>query len=143
MENQFILDLHKTGNQETKELLEKQYPKLFVKTSLLEQAIAYLSEKDEEVIKLRKLETLQGIDNLLAEQKLVVIFRFKNGKHIFNWRDLNEQKWFLYWDLDGFRLHVAYSYDVISFSSARLCLKTEELALELSKENEILEYYKL
>lgn len=139
-----LKELYKIGNKETKEKLELEFPTLFKTKTLLDSAIEYLTEKDEEVVKLRKLETLTGIDNLLAEQKLVVIFKAKNEKHIFDWSNKNEYKYFIWFKMDenNFSYVNYYNWNTISAASARLCLKSADLVKELANNEEIKNYFK-
>jgi len=141
-----LRDIYNIGNKEVKERMEKEYPSLFKKQTLLEEAIEYLTENDEEVIKLRKFEKcLDEDDNILAEQKLIVIFKHKNDRHIFNWDNDDEYKYFSWWWLqsDDFRLRDVDRFHSISVCSPRLGLKSRELAENLLKEEEIINYFKL
>jgi len=139
MEN-LIKEIYNIGNEETKRKLEKEYPNLF-KKSLLEQAINHLTEKDEEVIKLRKLETLEGIDNLIAEQKLVIIYKFKNDGWVAEFKTGNTKNHFIWWDLSKekiscYHCHCSYSNSNVP---ASLCLKSSELCKELGNNEEVTE----
>ena len=138
-----LREIYDISNKEVKEKMELEFPTLFKKSSILNEAISYLTEEDEEVVKLRKLEKIEGIDNILAEQRLVVIFRAKNEKFIFDWNDNNQYKYYPWFYLgENFR-YVYYYYDYTrSFVSSRLCLKSKELLLELVNQQEILELYK-
>ena len=140
-----LKEIYNLGNQETKDKLEKEFPTLFKVKTLLDISIDYLTEKDEEVIKLRKLETLNGIDNLLAEQKLIVIFKAKNEKHIFNWDNNTEYKYFLWFYLgDNFRYHSYCGYySAGSCVSSHLCLKTQKLVNELKNNEEVINLFKI
>lgn len=138
-----LKEIYNLGNQETKSKLEKELPTLFGKKSLLETSIEYLTEKDEEVIKLRKLEILEGIDNLLAEQKLIIIFRAKNEKFVFDWDNSRQVKYFLWFYLGkNFRYNDYDGWAANSSTSSRLCLKNKELVEELKNNEEILELFK-
>ena len=88
-----LREIYDISNKEVKEKMELEFPTLFKKSSILNEAISYLTEEDEEVVKLRKLEKIEGIDNILAEQRLVVIFKAKNEKLIFDWNDSNQNKY--------------------------------------------------
>lgn len=142
METNYILDLHKVGNKAVKEKLEKDYPQLFVKTTMLEDAIKYLTEKDEEVIKLRKLETLQGIDNLVAEQKIVVIFKHLNEKHIFDWKNYDETKYTIWWNMEDFSYYYFNYWNYYCYASARFVLKNLELVNKVKESQECISYFK-
>lgn len=144
--NETILrEIYNIGNKEVKEKMEKEYPSLFTKTTLLDKAIEYLTEQDEEVIKLRKFQSiLSEDDNILAEQKLIVIFKHKNEKYIFNWDDSNEYKYYIWWKMKNeFSYSSWYYYCAFSNVPARLCLKNKKLIEELTKEQEIINYFKI
>ena len=138
-----LREIYDISNKEVKEKMELEFPTLFKKSSILNEAISYLTEEDEEVVKLRKLEKIEGIDNILAEQRLVVIFRAKNEKFIFDWNDNNQYKYYPWFYLgENFRYDVCFYFCSRSVVSSRLCLKSEELLLELVNQQEILELYK-
>jgi len=138
-----LRNLYNIGDKKVREELEKEFPSVFKQQTLLQQAIDYLTEQDKEVIKLRKLEKLEGIDNILAEQKLVVIIRWKNKKEVLDWSNSNQYKYYLWFYLDNFRLNgVRYDHS-LSVCSTRLCFKNKKDAEEMSKNEEMLSYYKL
>ena len=138
-----LREIYDISNKEVKEKMELEFPTLFKKSSILNEAIFYLTEEDEEVVKLRKLEKIEGIDNILAEQRLVVIFRAKNEKFIFDWNDDNQYKYYPWFCLgENFRYFNYDSYYSGATVSSRLCLKSRELLLELVNQQEILEFYK-
>lgn len=140
-----LREIYNIGNKEVKERMEKEYPSLFSKSTLLEDAIQYLTEQDEEVIKLRKFEKCLDVnDNMLAEQKLIVIFKHKNEKHIFDWDNSDEYKYYPWWYLsENFHLCGVDCSHSGSGVSSRLCLKSRELAENLTEESEIINYFKL
>ena len=138
-----LREIYDISNKEVKEKMELEFPTLFKKSSILNEAISYLTEEDEEVVKLRKLEKIEGIDNILAEQRLVVIFRAKNEKFIFDWNDDNQYKHYSWFYLGEDFRYDFYDYCCTRSSvSSRLCLKSKELLLELVNQQEILELYK-
>ena len=137
---QTLLEIYKIGTKEVKDYLEKEHPNLFPKQSLLEQAITYLGENDKEVLKLKQLE---GIDELLAHQKLVVIIKWKNQGWIPNFDNGNEAKYFIWWYLGkDFRLYHVFYYLSSSTCSARLCFKNRSDAEEMTTNNEFINYGK-
>ena len=138
-----LREIYDISNKEVKEKMELEFPTLFKKSSILNEAIFYLTEEDEEVVKLRKLEKIEGIDSILAEQRLVVIFRAKNEKFIFDWNDSNQYKYYPWFCLgENFRYVNYCNYCTGSAVSSRLCLKSRELLIELMNQQEILELYK-
>ena len=139
-----LREIYDISNKEVKEKMKLEFPTLFKKSSILNEAISYLTEEDEEVVKLRKLEKIEGIDNILAEQRLVVIFKAKNEKLIFDWNDSNQNIYYPWFCLgEDFRYDCYFDFYVArSFVSSRLCLKSKELLLELVNQQEILELYK-
>lgn len=138
---QTLLEVYKIGTKEIKDYLETEHPNLFPKQSLLEQAITYLGENDKEVLKLKQLE---GIDELLAHQKLVVIIKWKNEGWIPDFDNDNENKYFIWWYLGkDFRLSGVYCiFCSFSSCSARLCFKNRSDAEEMTTNNEFINYAK-
>lgn len=99
------------------------------KIKSLEGAIKYLGESDEEVKILKQLNSCSLPRHIIAEQELVIITKALNEKQELDWNDLNNYKYFIWWYLgDNFRLNVVYSYDTVSFCSARLCFISRERA---------------
>lgn len=139
-----LKELYKIGNKETKDKLESEFPTIFKVKSLLETSIEYLTEQDCEVIKLRQLEkVLNENDNLLAEQKLIVIFKALNEKWIPNWNDSNEKKYYIWWDMNNFSYRGWYYDYSCSTVPARLCLKSGELVGKIKNNTEIVQLFKL
>jgi len=113
-----------------------------MENTILNEAIYYLTEEDEEVLKLRKLEKIEGIENIIAEQKLVIIFRAKNDDWTPNWNDSNQYKFYPWFYLgDNFRYRSYFAYCARSGVSSRLCVKSKEILIELMSEKEILDLY--
>lgn len=138
MDLKIVKELHKIGNAEVKEKLEKEFPEAF-QTSELEKAIEKLGEKDKEVVKLRKLETLEDIESNLAYQKLVVIIKSLNDGWIRKEGDYFYYPWFY---VDKFRLYGVGARFSVSGVGAPLFYKSEELAQQALEKPEILGYYK-
>lgn len=138
MDLKIVKELHKMGNAEVKEKLEKEFPEVF-QTSELEKAIEKLGEKDKEVIKLRKLQSLEDIESNLAYQKLVVIIKSLNDGWIRKEEDYFYYPWFY---VDKFRLRFVAVQCSRSLVGAPLFYKSEELAQEALDKPEILGYYK-
>lgn len=137
-----IIALHNTCNDMGKDFLKELFPKTFEK-SLLTQAIEYLGEEDEEVKALRQIEFVSFIEHLIAEQKLIVIYRFLNEKHEFNWSDSNEYKWVIWWHLGEVpRFDNAHDQLSSSCTSARLYLKSEGLCNKVINDAECVELFK-
>lgn len=134
-----LRELYKSGNKETRALLEKEYPALFKQTSILEQAIQYLTEEDNEVKKLRIFEGLEGFEQETAQQKIIVIVKWKNKGTYVDFTD-GLYKFYPYFYMDKFRLCTWDYFNSISLVPARLCFKNEEA--ELLQEEEVLNYYK-
>lgn len=137
-----IKSIHKTGTQETKEQIEKEFPDLF-KTNELEKAIKKLGEKDKEVIKLRKLEQIEDIESNLAYQKLVVIIKYLNDGWV---RQKEEDFYYPWFYTNPFRFCGVYWSDSFAFVPASLCFvgkNAEENANYASKNEEILKYYEI
>lgn len=138
MDLKIVKELYKIGNTEVKQKLEKEFPEAF-QTTELEKAIEKLGEKDKEIIKLRKLQSLEDIESNLAYQKLVVIIKSLNDGWIRKKGDYFYYPWF---NVDEFRLYYVHAYYSSSFVGAPLFYKSEELAQEALENPEILGYYK-
>lgn len=132
-----------TINIEGKDFTIEQLKELIKKNenlTELQKAINKLGEKDEEVIKFRKLEDLGDKDSLLAYQKLVVIIKFLNDGWKRNGKDTFYYIWFY---LNPFRFYYVYYDCGNSYVPSALCFKNEKLAEFASTNEEILGYYKI
>ena len=76
-----LREIYDISNKEVKEKMELEFPTLFKKSSILNEAISYLTEEDEEVVKLRKLEKIEGIDNIFIIKISDFYFRFVGSGH--------------------------------------------------------------
>ena len=136
--------IYDKSESEVKSIMEKEFPTLFKVKTLLEQAIVALSETDCEVTKLRKLETVceEGC-NILAEQKLIVIYKWKNNGWKPNWKDANEYKYYIWWNMKDNCFDDVNDYDCVADASSRLCFKSRALAEKASKilEKQFMNYY--
>lgn len=133
-----LKELYQIGNREVRDKLEQEFPELF-KTSELDKAIEKLGEEDKEVVKLRKLETLEDIESNLAYQKLVVIIKSLNDGWIKGGGDYFYYPWFY---IDEFRFHLVIENFSTSGVDAPLVYKSKELAQKAIEKPEILNYYK-
>jgi len=95
----------------------------------LEDAIKFLGENDIEVQNLRILQKAVGLRRgIVAEQELIVIIRALNGGEELDWNDKSHKKWSAWFYLgDAFSRDACFWYYSVSYSPARLCLKSEEL----------------
>lgn len=97
----------------------------------LEKAIDILGNEDVEVQKLNVLLQIDNIDEIIAEQKLVIIIKAVNEGWKPNFDDTYQSKWFLWWYLGkNFRLYCA---DGSSYVPPRLCLESKEKAIFMSE----------
>lgn len=96
----------------------------------VEDAIKELGEKDEEVIQLRKLQSIYGLlEAILNNQIAVVIVKALNEGWTPDWNDSSEYKYFPWFYLgDNFRYYDCDGWCARSNSFSRLCLKTSTLA---------------
>jgi hypothetical protein len=96
----------------------------------LEDAVNKLGDKDEEVIQLRKLESIEGLaEHILNNQIAVVIVKALNDGWVCKWDDSAEYKYYPWFYLgNNFRYYFDDSWTTDSFASARLCLKSSKLA---------------
>jgi hypothetical protein len=93
----------------------------------VDAAIAELGEDDNEVVRLRKLQTIfdDPTDHLLNYQTAVVLVRAINEKREPNWNDPDEWKytaWFHMGGSSGFRYDVCDGWGSASGVGSRLCL---------------------
>lgn len=97
----------------------------------VEDCINKLTEKDEEVIQLRKLESIKGLaEHILNNQIAVVITKALNDGWTADWNSSNEYKYYPCFYLgDNFRCNHCFSWNTHSVTSTRLCLKSSELAI--------------
>jgi hypothetical protein len=102
----------------------------------VDDAINKLGEKDEEVIQLNKLQSVPGLsETILNNQIAAVITKALNDGWVSNWNDSSEYKYFPWFYLgDSFRCDSYYSWDSGSSTSARLSLKSSELAIYAGKQ---------
>jgi len=102
----------------------------------VEDACKQLGEKDKDVIQLRKLEAVDGLaEYILYNQIAVVITKALNDGWIGDWNNSNEYKYYPWFYLgDNFHCHTYRSWDSYSDSSARLSLKSNELAIYVGKQ---------
>ena len=97
----------------------------------IEDCINKLTEEDEEIIQLRKLESIKDLsEHILNNQIAVVIVKALNDGWIPDWDDSNQYKYYPWFYL-GENFRCDYYYDCYSYSvvSSRLCLKSKELAI--------------
>jgi hypothetical protein len=107
----------------------------FEQINSLEEACKYLGESDDEVKQLRILEKVVGLaKHVVVEQELVIITKALNEKHVLDWDNHNEYKYFLWWYLGkNFRLDCCGYYFADSTVPARLCFKSREIAVYASE----------
>ncbi len=112
------------------------------KIKTIDDAIKHLGENDEEVVQLRKLESVKGLsDAILNNQIAVVIVKALNDGWVANWDDSNEYKYYPFFYLGkNFRCDYYGTWYTGSNSSSRFCLKNEELAIYAG--NQFTEVYK-
>ena len=111
----------------------------------LEDAIAYLGEEDSTVRQLRLLNSLHRVsDKIVSEIEIEVVSKALNQNWTPNWKDSNEAKWLIWWDMEKDCFGYVYDYYRGTVTSSRLCFKSKELALKaveiLSKQ--LSNYYK-
>lgn len=66
----------------------------------------------------------------VAYRKLKIIASVYNEGWTPNWKDKNEAKWFIWWDLENNCFDDVYDYYDNTNTSSRLCFKSKELALK-------------
>ena len=97
----------------------------------IKDCINKLTEEDEEIIQLRKLESIKDLSEyILNNQIAVVIIKALNDGWIPDWNDDNQHKYHPWFCLgEDFRYdnyNRSYAYSGVS---SRLCLKSKELAI--------------
>ncbi len=114
----------------------------FEQLKTVEDCINKLSEKDEEVIQLRKLESVKGLsEHILNNQIAIVIVKALNDGWVANWDNSDEYKYYPWFYLGkNFRHYFCNDWVTCSFTSSRLCLKNEKLAIYAG--NQFTEIYK-
>ena len=97
----------------------------------IEDCINKLTEEDEEIIQLRKLESIKDLsEHILNNQIAVVIIKALNDGWIPDWNDDNQYKYCPWFYLgEGFSYYSYGLYSADSCVSSRLCLKSKELAI--------------
>lgn len=101
----------------------------------LEEAINKLGDKDEEVELLKTMQDVNLPRHILAEQELVVIIKALNEGWKVNFDDYNQYKYYPWFYLGkNFRYYDCNYWNSSSISSARLCLKSSELAIYAGKQ---------
>lgn len=140
-----LKDLYKLGNKEVKDKLELEHPTLFKTKLLIDEAIEALGESDKDVIKLGKLlSILDDNDRLVAEQKLIIVIKYKNNGWVADFDDNKQGKYYVWFYLGVNFCYYRWNY-CISYSNvpASLCLKNKELCKELANNEEVVNYYNL
>ena len=132
---------------QTKSTFEKIVSKQVIKDirekiKTIDDAIKHLGENDEEVVQLRKLESVKGLsDAILNNQIAVVIVKALNDGWVANWDDSNGYKYYPFFYLGkNFRYVNYYDWYTGSTASSRFCLKNKELAIYAG--NQFTEVYK-
>jgi len=102
----------------------------------LEDATNKLGEKDEDVIQLRKLESVDGLaDYILNNQIAIVVAKALNDGWVANWDDHNEYKYYPWFYLGKkFRYNYCNYWYSGSSASSRLSFKSSELAIYAGKQ---------
>jgi len=102
----------------------------------VEDATNKLGEKDEDVIQLRKLESVDGLaDYILNNQIAIVVAKALNDGWVANWDDHNEYKYYPWFYLGkNFRCNSCNGWNSNSDASSRLSLKSSELAIYAGKQ---------
>lgn len=106
------------------------------KIKTIDDAINHLGENDEEVVQLRKLESVKGLSEaILNNQIAVIIVKALNDGWVANWNDSKEYKYYPWFYLgNNFRYPDFNVWCTGSGTSSRLCLKNKELAIYAGKQ---------
>ena len=87
----------------------------------------YLGESDGDVQEYRKLESAQVGESLLNYQLAICLSKVLNQGHVFDWKNTNECKYFIYMNMCDNTLGYD-SWYYASNASARLALKDSKTA---------------
>lgn len=102
----------------------------------VEDAINKLGEKNEDVIQLRKLQSIEGLaEYILNNQIAIILTKALNDGWVANWNNHNEYKYYPWFYLgDNFRCDDCTNWNTHSHASSRLSLKSSELAIYAGKQ---------
>lgn len=113
-------------NEQLKKLAIETYPELGEITTV-EQAVKYLGELDETVITLRALQSVLKENHYsLVTQELIVVVKALNNGRKFDWSDVKEVKYNIWWDLEDNCFIVVDCFYRCASMSSRLCLNSDK-----------------
>lgn len=144
IDEQNARDLYPTADKAFKAMLEDSFGKEFFNQKITDRvktfqdAVIILGSNDQEVLKYNILaKYLPEADNILLEQKLIIIARALNEGWTPNWDNDNEYKYYPW-----FRMGSAFVFNytnyvwagTTAFGGSRLCFKSRELAEYVGKQ---------
>lgn len=107
-----------------------------------DDVVKYLGESDEEIIEYRKLIKANITSRMLSFQMLVCWVKALNEKHILDWSDSNEYKYYIWWYMSPFRVGSVDCYFEDSSVPSALCFKKQDIAIYAHQNKEFFETYK-
>lgn len=110
--------------------------------STFEDVLEFLGQDDLEIIEYNKLLKAGITSKAMYFQMAVCIVRALNDRHIFDWKNKNEQKWYIWWCMDEFRFDHCYCGSELSSVPVSLCFKNEKLTEIVKNNKEFTEIFK-
>jgi hypothetical protein len=107
-----------------------------------DDVIKYLGESDEEVIEYRKLIKANITSRSLSFKMLACWVKALNEKHILDWGDPNESKYYIWWYMEPFRFLSVHHSCVFFCVPSALCFKNRDIATHAHQNKEFFEIYK-
>nr|DAI89521.1 MAG TPA: hypothetical protein [Caudoviricetes sp.] len=106
-----------------------------------EDVIKYLGEEDEDVIEYKKLIKANITSKSLSFQMLICWVKSLNERHVLDWSDSYEYKYYIWWYMNPFRVSsVDYSYEC-SYVPSALCFKNRKIAIYAYQNKEFFNLY--
>lgn len=119
--------------KELRDIINAPLVKNHMVTTITE-AVDYLGDCDEEVIKLKALISAKIDGKPLAFQQLIVVVKTLNEKVLPNWNNTNEAKYYPWWDMrGGLRFFSSDYYYSCSNVPSHLCFRSEALCAHAAK----------
>ena len=106
-----------------------------------EDVIKYLGEDDEDVIEYKKLIKANITSKSLSFQMLICWVKSLNERHVLDWSDSNEYKYYIWWYMNPFRVGGVSDCCVGSSVPSALCFKNREIAIYAHQNKEFFNLY--
>ena len=106
-----------------------------------DDVIKYLGEEDEDVIEYKKLIKANITSKSLSFQMLICWVKSLNERHVLDWSDSNEYKYYIWWYRNPFRVDDVDGIYEYSFVPSALCFKKREIAIYAHQNKEFFSLY--